>query len=163
MAKKRMRVAYLKRFSAGYISTGQGPVTNKDDPRWQHTLAGRQQAVTSIAKGLPLPKLQGFGVAVVKIEGQTIVGNKPRVEAVMRAWQGFNRFQGMTGFNFVVLDNGKRFCLKLYFGDNLWFFIREDSLLEIGERSICYSSKETAMWHRHHRKIIYEEEFPLKV
>lgn len=116
--RKGMRTAYLKSYSARYISTGTAP-----NPMYMDEWYDRQK------NGRSNPLHVGPGTHKQMEE------EKP--------WQGV-RFQGIERFNGVCIQSGKVVRRWYYFSGQRHFFIEQDLILEKEKRSIVYPSKSIA-------------------
>lgn len=166
--KKKAPRVFPRNLAADYIHANQRDFINKSDPVYPHTARGRQEALKSVAKGVPIPNLRAYAGVVMNvagiqsIDGQTLRGNAPRVEAVEKMWQGWNR-QGFTGYTHIELLCTKSYRLQLFFAVNEWFFLRTCFQTRSCKRSVVYLSKENAMraFNRGMNGITWTEEFDL--
>lgn len=125
---KRIRRAYLKSFSAAMVNTG-------------HSVDWRGQRPHIRDEATPSTR------GVAGIHG---ILNRERQEVqtslqVTELWQS-DFWQGIHLFNAQIIVNlpGKYKIIR-YFSGNKNFFVKEDYLLRITERSIQYKDREQAM------------------
>lgn len=147
---KGMRKAYLKRFSQEYINTGPTHV-QRGEPMWDHMPNGRQDAIRSIAEGIPLPKTKGLAVGVLHV--RTAV---PRALTIIKA-ETLRRHGTFEGYQHIVWQQRPSRTLKLFFGEQEWFWYEENHWEEIHRRSIIYNSKTRAVQVLETRKITWVE------
>jgi hypothetical protein len=143
MAKrsKRMRRAYMKKWSAGMVNTGMGPT-----PGWAGG-DGLNYAKRARAVDYQREKLWRLPNEV----------NTPRLETLKKIEEITQKADPLHN---ICLEAGAKHKLFLVFSANRQYFFvrREGSTIT---RSICYATRALAMevWHnsRHHNKIIWVE------
>jgi hypothetical protein len=139
--RKGMRRAYMKKWSAGIVNTGQGPTAG-----WAGS-DGLNYAKRARAVDYQREKLWSIPGVV----------NEPRLETLKKIEEITNKADPLHN---ICLEAGARHKLFLVFSaTRQYFFVRREGN-EI-KRSLCYSSREVAMqmWRnsRTINKIIWVE------
>lgn len=149
MAKGRrsgMRRAYLKKFSAAMINTGQGVDTSKMNDNDLFRYHDRLRSIHD-----PIPTTITIGAP-----------NSPRTAVLSRLSEQkrliqSDFFQKIQTFNFIMLRSGKVNRLKMFFSGNEAFFIEENLLTGVAKRSVIYKGREKAMNRYRQERITWVE------
>lgn len=119
MAKKRkMRRAYMKVYSAGYVNTGKGP--NAQVLAEYHQRASQKPEDAWLLTKFPGAQSLDTPEKVCAKAMQ----NVPRAIVLAKLTQGVYRGQHEQRLNFCNLLNGRFERVRLYFGGNTCFLVR---------------------------------------
>lgn len=166
--QKGMRKAYLKRFSAGYISTGQGPDqvwpmgAKKGGTfiRFPASLKSRNVAARSIGIE-PLPETQFHGkrgLTMARAKGDNPV---PLAVIIEKRWQGTFK-QGVSRFNCQVMLETESSKILLYFAEDLHIFVEILKLKRCVRRSVQYRGRQRALDRWRSNRVTWIEAVPLR-
>lgn len=144
--QRGMRKAYLKRFSAEYINTGQQ--MDKGNRGYEIARSLPHAATKSI--GQPLPVTKGY---VIDFERKSDI---PRVEVLKQIWQGKFR-QGTNHVISLCIQESNLVSLKLILCSEQIFFLKHDKMRKNISRSIMYPSKERAMMACRQNRVCFIE------